>query len=44
LDKVFGVGVKNLFTKIVLKAAAIFGIEQKSKHLAHIPQVVEEEH
>ena len=33
LDKVFGVGVKNLFTKIVLKAAAIFGIEQKSKHL-----------
>jgi len=33
LDKVFGVGVKNRFTKIVLKAAAIFGIEQKSKHL-----------
>ena len=33
LDKVLGVGVKNLFTKIVLKAAAIFGIEQKSKHL-----------
>jgi hypothetical protein len=28
LDKVFGVGVKNLFTKIVLKAAAIFGTGQ----------------
>jgi len=30
---VFGVGVTNLFTKIVLKATAIFGIEKSSKHL-----------
>ena len=33
LDKIFGVGVTNLFTKIVLKATAIFGIEKSSKHL-----------
>jgi transposase len=35
LDRVFGVGVTNLFTKIVLKATSIFGIEKSasSKHL-----------
>ncbi|MFM7191261.1 MAG: IS1634 family transposase [Microcystaceae cyanobacterium] len=33
LDRIFGVGVTNLFTKIALKATAIFGIKKSSKHL-----------
>lgn len=41
LDRIFGVGVTNLFTKISLKATAIFGIEKRSKHLDSTSMSVE---